>query len=989
MFCPQCGTENPTGEIRCRKCTTMLPVLAIEPDVTAPILNKSTTSGSSAATQGVLSNMPPSTIRSFLPGSVIGNRYEILQLLGEGGMGAVYKVRDREVNRLVALKMIRQDLASHPEILARFTQELVLARQVTHRNVIRLFDLGEADGVKFITMDFIEGRDLKSLLLEKGKLAPDEAVKIIGQVCRALDAAHTEGVVHRDLKPQNIMLDANGRVTVMDFGIARSAEMSGMTQTGALIGTPEYMSPEQARGQLAGVPSDLFTVGIILYELLTGITPYKSDTAMASLLKRTQERPRTPIALDPSIPPGVSDVVMKCLDIDLAKRYSSAVQILADLGVAGETAAGTMFGAHAIPPPPSKFAIYGKWVAAGLVIALIGAGVLLRNKLFTKTTEKHAPVTLLISDFDNKTGDSVFDGTLEPMLGIALEGAPFISSYNRTSAQREAAKLDPGAKLNEKTAQLVAVRDGISVVVGGSIEPSGSGYKVSVEAVDAATGKLIVNKEVEADNKQEVLSAAGKLAASIRTALGDTTPESAQLTAAETFTAGSIEAAHAYAAAQAFQYQGKWDDAIKEYQHAIQLDPNLGRAYAGLGAVEANMGHDQDAEKYYLDAMSKIDRMTERERYRTRGGYYLMRGEPLQAIEEYTALVKQFPSDTAGYANLALAYFYTRNMSKALEEGKKAIEISPKNVVQRNNVALYGLYAGDFDTASKEEQTVLGMNPSFEKAYEGLALAQLAQGKPADAIATWQKLQSLSARGASKAAMGLADLGSYEGRLPDAADLLEKGISGDQANQDAESAADKLAALALVQQALGKNSDAIASADAATKASKDESVYFRAGRAYLKSGQEPKLRLMAADLAARISHDSQAYAKILEAENQLGQNHAQDAIETLQDAQKLADMWLVHFDLGRAYLDAGAFPEASSQFETCLQRRGEATSVFLDDVPSYHFLPPVYYYLGRAQEGMKSSEAAADSYKTFLAIKGKATDDPLVADAQERLASLK
>ncbi|MGH9511155.1 MAG: protein kinase domain-containing protein [Terriglobales bacterium] len=1014
MFCPQCGTENPSGEIRCRKCTTILPVSlvpgpAISPetialDVTAPVsagrmtrdaattgdpaFDKTSTSGWQAAPKAVSTPASPSAFSNFAPGSVIGTRYEILQLLGEGGMGAVYKVRDREVNRLVALKMIRADLASHPEILARFTQELVLARQVTHRNVIRLFDLGEANGVKYITMDFIEGRDLKSLLNEKGKLATAEAIKVIGQVCRALDAAHTEGVVHRDLKPQNIMLDANSRVTVMDFGIARSAETSGMTQTGALIGTPEYMSPEQARGQIAGVPSDLFTVGIIFYELLTGVTPYKADTAMASLLKRTQERARPPIERDPSIPPAVSAVVMKCLEIDPAKRYSSAVQILADLGVAGETAAGTMFGTHAGSAPPGKFARYGKWIAVALAAVLVIAGALLRNRIFPTITEKHAPVTLLISDFENKTGDSVFDGTLEPMLGIALEGAPFISSYNRITAQREAAKLDPGAKLTEKTAQLVAVRDGISVVVGGSIEPSGSGYKVSVEAVDAATGKPIVSKDVEADNKQEVLAAAGKLAAGIRAALGDTTPESVQLTAAETFTAGSLEAAHAYAAAQAFQYQGKWDDAIREYQHAIQLDPNLGRAYAGLGAVEANLGHDEDAEKYYLDAMSKIDRMTERERYRTRGGYYLMRGEPLQAIEEYTALVNQFPSDTAGYANLALAYFYTRNMAKALEEGKKAIEISPKNVVQRNNVALYALYAGDFDTAAREEQTVLEMNSSFEKAYEGLALAQLGQGKPADATATWQKLQSLSARGASKAATGLADLASYEGRITDAEDLLSKGVIGDQAIHDVESASDKLAALAVVQQALGKNSAAIASADAAAKGSKDESVYFRAGRVYLGAGQDPKLRLMDADLAARISHDSQAYAKILEGESQLAHGNAKDAIETFQQAQKLADMWLAHFDLGRAYLDSGAFPEASSQFDTCLKRKGEATSIFLDDVPSYHFLPPVYYYQGRAQEGMKSS-GAADSYKAFLDIKKKAPGDPLAADARKRLASLK
>ncbi|MBV9573999.1 MAG: protein kinase, partial [Acidobacteriales bacterium] len=309
MYCPQCGTENPAGETRCQKCTTVLPALTMEFDAETiaapaaarpdPALEQTMTSAGPAPG----APRPISSFHKFANGNVIGNRYEILQLLGEGGMGAVYKVRDREVNRVMALKMIRADLASHPEVLARFTQELVLARQVTHRNVIRLFDLGEADGVKFITMDFIEGRDLKSLLTEKSKFTPEEAVRVMAQVCRALDAAHTEGVVHRDLKPQNIMVDAKGRVTVMDFGIARSAEATGMTQTGALIGTPEYMSPEQARGEVAGVPSDLFTLGIIFYELLTGITPYKADTALASLLKRTQERARAPIDHDRSIPP--------------------------------------------------------------------------------------------------------------------------------------------------------------------------------------------------------------------------------------------------------------------------------------------------------------------------------------------------------------------------------------------------------------------------------------------------------------------------------------------------------------------------------------------------------------------------------------------------------------------------------------------------------------------------------------------------------------
>ena len=973
--CPQCGTDNPANALRCGKCNT-------------PLSTDLTTTGGAAegwtagSQAGVSSGVYRATYAVLEPGSVLGNRYEILQLLGEGGMGAVYKVRDREVDRLVALKVIRPELAVRPEILQRFKQELILARQVTHKNVIRIFDLGEADGVKFITMDFIEGKDLKSLLQERGKLPPDEAVKIIAQVCRALEAAHSEGVVHRDLKPQNIMVDAQGRVTVMDFGIARSVETPGMTQTGALIGTPEYMSPEQAKGEHADARSDLFTLGIIFYELLTGNTPYRADSAYAMLLKRTTERAKPPMEVDPSIPQKVSDVVMKCLEIDLNRRYSSAREILDDLGV-GDTRVITQI----IERPRGPLEIYGKWVGAALIVLLGVSAFLLRDKFLSKPAKNHPPVAVLLADFTNGTNDPVFDGTLEPMLGVALEGAPFISLYNRGAAHREAAKLEPGAtKLDEKLARLVAQRDGVSVVVPGAIVPDGSGYKVSVEAVDATTGKTIVKEEKTVAGKEYVLNAAGELASGIRKALGDTTPISAQREAAETFTAGSLEAAHAYAEAQNSNYQGKWDEAIKEYQHAVQLDPNLGRAYAGLGAAYANMGQRQESEKYYQMAMAKIDRMTEREKYRTRGGYYLMRGEPQKAIEEYTSLVNQYPSDTAGYANLALAYFYTRNMAKALEEGRKAIEISPKNVVQRNNLALYALYAGDFDTAEKEAQNVLDLNPSFEKGMAALGLAQLGQGKNADAAATYEKLAGLSARGAAMASSGLADLALYEGRLADAAGILEKGIAGDEATNNKEDAADKLATLGLTDLSLGRTAAALEASQKALAGSKEESVVYRAARVYIGAGQEAKAKPLIAELGARLSSDPQAYAKLLEGEAQLKKGSERDAIQTFQTAQKIADSWLGHFDLGRAYLDAGAFTEASSEFDLCLKRKGEATAVFLDDVPSYHDLPPVYYYQGRAQEGLKSP-GAAESYKTFLAIKEKGAGDPLVADARRRLDS--
>ena len=528
----------------------------------------------------------------------------------------------------------------------------------------------------------------------------------------------------------------------------------------------------------------------------------------------------------------------------------------------------------------------------------------------------------------------------------------------------------------------------MNAVVTGSISPDGGGYKVSVATLDSATGKPLVTEETKAANKQDVLAAAGKLAERIRKGLGDTTSQATQKTAAETFTSGSLEAAHSYAIAQDLQQTGKWEEAIRAYEHAIQLDPNLGRAYAGIAVMYANLGKRQDAEKYFQQAMARIDRMTEREEYRTRSGYYLlMRNQP-KAIEELTALVKQYPADTAGHANLALAYFYQRNMSQALEEQRRALEITPHSVLQRSNYSLYALYAGDFDTAAREAQSILDENPKFEESGRALALAELGRGHVDLAQQDYLKLQAMSPRGADLAATGLADLALYQGKLPDAVAILEKVIGEEQLAKDPASAAINGALLAVTQAALNKMPAAQEAAAKASANSKDESVVYRAAQVYLAAGQDAKAAQLVAPLAQRLENEPQIYAKLIAGEGQLKKGDARGALSTFGEAQKLADTWLGHFDLGLAYLEARAFTEASSEFDVCLKRRGEAVSVFLDDVPSYHRLPPVYYYQGRAREGL-NSPGAAESYKTFLAIKEKAVGDPLVADAQRRLASSK
>ena len=317
LECPVCRTSNPPGSLACVHCSNpMGSVDRFDQSTTADVpIDHDHASGSSLS-----------------PGTILADRYEIQKMLGEGGMGAVYKAMDRELDRIVALKVIRGELADNPDILQRFKQELILARLVTHRNVIRIFDIGAAGNVKFITMDYVEGRDLKSVLTEQRKLPAGKACDVIRQVCLGLEAAHSEGVVHRDLKPQNIMLDGQGRVYLMDFGLARSMELVGMTRTGALLGTPAYMSPEQAKGEKVDARTDLFSLGVIFYELVTGVLPYQAESMMATLIKRAKEPPVPPNQVDHSVPPAVNEAIMKCLQIKLDRRYQSAGEILTDLG---------------------------------------------------------------------------------------------------------------------------------------------------------------------------------------------------------------------------------------------------------------------------------------------------------------------------------------------------------------------------------------------------------------------------------------------------------------------------------------------------------------------------------------------------------------------------------------------------------------------------------------------------------------------------------
>jgi tetratricopeptide (TPR) repeat protein len=923
----------------------------------------------------------------FQPGTVLGSRYQILQMLGLGGMGAVYKARDTLLDRLVALKIIRPDLAADPSVVQRFKQEIILARQITHRNVVRVFDIGEADGVMFITMEFIEGVDLRGIVSDKGKLPPKEAVEIMWQVCCGLQAAHHEGVVHRDLKPGNIMRDSTGRVVVMDFGLATSLQTHGMTQSGAMLGTMEYMSPEQAKGSHTDARSDIFTTGLILYELLTGRMPYAAESAIASLVLRTQSNAKPLSEVEATVPKGLSEIVGRCLERDLNKRFQTVDELLGALDGYREhpsSAASTQnYNAAVTLKRWKRISIL--FAALVLIASTITAGFFV-SRYRTRAIANKAPVTVLVGDFSNYTGDPIFDGTLEPMLNVALEGASFINAYNRGAARRIAETLPhPSDKLDEQTARLVAVSQGIGAIVRGELSRRGNDYQISAMLLDAVTGKVLSQSTVSAASKDDVLRAIPKLAAPIREALGDATPESDQLTAeAGSFTAASLEVVHQYSVALNEQYAGKMEDALLSFQKASELDPNFARAYAGMAAMAVNLGRRQDAEKYVKLAMEHVDRMTERERYRIRGMYYVASGDSSKCVEEYTELVTKYPADLAGHANLAGCLNYLRKVPEAIQEQRKAVEISPKSAGLRQYLSFYSSYGGDFQAGEREAREALKLSPSSD-GYLALAEAQLGQGQLSQAADSYQTLAKTPS-GISVATAGLADLAVYEGRYRDAVRLLDQGAVADLKAQAPDSAANKFAALARVQILQGQPGIAIASAEKALADSQSANIRFLVGQVYLDAGQTEKAEKLASELASELKAEPQAYGKILQGNVALKKGDFNSAITSISAANGLLDTWIGRFNLGRAYFEAGMYVEADSEFDRCLKRKGEALELFMDNVPTFGYFPAVYYYEGRVHEQLKSADYK-DFYNTYLSIREKAGEDSLLPDVRKRLSS--
>ena len=569
------------------------------------------------------------------------------------------------------------------------------------------------------------------------------------------------------------------------------------------------------------------------------------------------------------------------------------------------------------------------------------------------TLEELDPISILIADFDNQTGDTVFDGALEQALTIAVEESSFITAYDRTSAGRVLTKIYADAKLDASGARLVSAREGIGIVVNGKLDENKGKYEVSIFAVDVESGDEIATFAKRAGGKSEVLGVIGELARDLREKLGDVNTDIAS-EGEETFTTVSLEAMHDYVNAQRLARDGIDDQAIGLYQSAVDKDPLFGRAWTGLAVSADKLGRTDVAEAAWQKSLELLENMTERERYRTAGVYYTVVARNSQkAIENYLALVEKYPADDAGYNNLAVAYFYALEFDKALEAGRKVVDIYPKRPMYHANYSLYAMYANDFDAAILEADKTLELNPNYHKAYLPHAVAALVAGDIEAALAAYEKMAATGDRGRALAYIGRADTLLWSGDAAGADAILLEGIEADKtaANYRAVATKKMIRAYAALQQ--GENANQIsAQIGEALALSSSMSNQVQAALMYLALGRDERATDIAADLGGKLNVQQRAYSKLINALLLQAEDKNIAAIEALQEAVALADLWLVRFYLGQAYYAAGHYAESVSEFTLCKERLGEAYSIFLDDTPTFRYTAELDDWLQRARNAM-------------------------------------